>query len=375
MSDLDRKKDPEQDDAAEAGKVADKRVVEYVLDDFQLMPISSGEFVGDAELFARVDNDLNDLVGLAEPLTPKIIGEFADEKPVDPIFDALATPVLPELERENRARLQMQSPNRLYFYWSIKNNPFQTLKRVFRGAAGDYRLVARLVDLKTERETLHPVEAEGNWWYNVESGSSYRAEIGFYAPTRPFVRVMFSNTVETPRKSPSPRQATDADWSINAYEFAEVLDNAGFRRDAFEVALAGDDAVSAERATDEAFFQVVGHRVDGFSGDEVRYALLALSAGVSLEALRGQISEALYLTFAENLGKLGPEDTLSALRDQFELLDEEILEFEESAEPVFGASLVHFPKRRVSRSVPKKMLPTGPAGFVPRLSPVSSFRF
>jgi len=375
MSDLDKKKDQEQQDAADAGAAKDEKVVEYVLDDFQLAPISSGEFVGDDELFARVDSDLNELFVIPEPATPAIISGIVEEKPVDPIFDALAAPVLPELERENRARLQMQSPNRLYFYWSVKNNPFQTLKRVFRGAAVDYRLVARLVELETEREVLHPVEAEGSWWYNVESASRYRAEIGFYAPTRPFVRVMFSNTVETPRKSPSPRQATDADWAINAYEFAEVLDNAGFTRDAFEVALAGDDHVSAETATDNAFYQILGHRVEGFSADEVRYAMLALASGVDLGALRGQISEGLYLVLAENAGKLGPAETMTALREHFDLLDEEILEFEESGEPVYGASLVHFPKRRVSRAVPKATIPTGPVRFVPRLSPVSSLRF
>lgn len=375
MSDLDNKKDQELKDAVEAGDGNETKVVEYILDDFQPAPVSSGEFVGDVELFARVDSDLNELLTIPEPATPKIISEIAEDKPADPIFDALAAPVLPELERENRARLQMQSPNRLYFYWSIKNNPFQTLKRVFRGSAVDYRLVARLVDLDTEREILHPVEAEGSWWYNVESASRYRAEIGFYAPTRPFVRVIFSNTIETPRKSPSPRQATDADWAINAYEFAEVLDNAGFTRDAFEVALAGDDHVSAERATDDAFYQVLGHRVEGFNADEVRYAMLALASGVELSALRGQISEGLYLVLAENSGKLGPAETMSALRDHFELLDEEVLEFEESGEPVFGASLVHFPKRRVSRAVPKATIPTGPVRFVPRLSPVSSLRF
>src|SRR6187399_2686887 len=46
-----------------------------------------------------------------------------DEMP--PAFRELAQPKLPELRHENRARLQMQSPNRLYFYWSIGTNPFQ----------------------------------------------------------------------------------------------------------------------------------------------------------------------------------------------------------------------------------------------------------
>ncbi|MBK7708748.1 MAG: DUF4912 domain-containing protein [Acidobacteria bacterium] len=284
-------------------------------------------------------------------------------------------PALPELEKENRARLQMQSPNRLYFYWSIKNNPFQTLHKLFGGNAGNYRLVAKLVNLETDREVIQQIEAAGSWWYNVESDASYRAEIGFFAPGRPFIRVMFSNTIETPRKSPGPRQAAESDWAIAANEFAEVLDVAGFTRDAFEVALAGDDFESAEQATDSTFYQLLGEHAESFSADEIRYALLALASGISVEALRGQISEALYLVLAENVVKLSAENTMSALKDHFDLLDEEIIGYEETGEAVYGASLVHFPKSRVTRAVPKSPITGERVKFVPRLSPVSSLRF
>jgi len=47
------------------------------------------------------------------------------------VFKELSEPKLPELVKENRARLQMQSPTKIHFYWSIKTNPFQTLTRVF----------------------------------------------------------------------------------------------------------------------------------------------------------------------------------------------------------------------------------------------------
>jgi hypothetical protein len=360
MSDIDKK-----DELAN-----DEPIVEYVLDDFELNPVSSASMVrgGDA------DGDPG-AFGIPEPSVPAFLADDETTLPVDPVFEELSLPVLPDLEKDNRARLQMQSPNRLYFYWSVKNNPYQTLQNVFGPSAKSYRLVARLVDLSTEREVLHPIEPEGNWWYNVEANSAYRVEIGFYAPNRPFVRVMFSNAVETPRKSPSPRVASESDWAITAYEFAEVLDNAGFARDAFEVALAGDDQADADRATDEAFRQLVGDAAGNFNADEVRYALLALASGVGVEALRGQISEALYLLLADNSPNLSAENTLSALKDNFDVLEEEFIEFEESGEAVFGASLVHFPKRRAARTVPKAAIPRGPVRFVPRLSPISSLRF
>ena len=62
-----------------------------------------------------------------------------------PVFNALAEPVLPELGRENRARLQMQTPTRLYFYWSIKENPWALLKKVFGDDLGSYTLVLKPV--------------------------------------------------------------------------------------------------------------------------------------------------------------------------------------------------------------------------------------
>ncbi len=334
---------------------------EFVLDESLLNPLSSSETIKSETIEAEIP-------------APKILAEKAEtEEEVDPIFAELSMPVLPELEKENRAQLQMQSPNRLYFYWSIKNNPFQTLQKVFGGNSGNYQLIAKLVNQNTEREELHAVEAEGNWWFNVESNSNYRAEIGFYAPNRPFIRVMYSNEIETPRKNPSPRIATDADWAITATEFAEVLDNSGFTRDAFEVALAGDDFENAEIATDNAFYQFIGERKEDFSSDEVRYAILALASGVELTELRGQISESLFTVLQENLEKLSAENAMSALKEHFDVFDEEIIEEEIIGATVFGASLINFPKKLTKRAIPKTLSPKNAPKFLPKLSPLSSF--
>jgi hypothetical protein len=312
-----------------------------------------------------------------ENLTEKVsevVEEIEEpEEEIDPIFVELAEPKLPELQKENRAKLLMQSPNRLYFYWSIKNNPFQTLQKVFAGNTGNYQLVAKFVNLKTDREEMRAVDAEGNYWFNVEADSRYRAEIGFYAPGRPYIRVIFSNTIETPRKSPSPRMATDADWAISANTFAKVLDVSGFSRDAYEVALAGDSEIIAEHATNNAFYQLTGERKLDFSSEEVRFALLALASGVSLEELRGQISEALFSILQENIAKLSAENALAALKENFEVFDEEIFEQEEIGAAVFGVSLVNFPKTIKKRTVSKLLSPKDAPKFIPKLSPISSF--
>ncbi|MEP6900915.1 MAG: DUF4912 domain-containing protein [Actinomycetota bacterium] len=346
---------------------------ELVFEDFALNPLSSAALIKSAAGEVKPDAKPPQFLVDEEPISAE--PETEPEAEIDPIFAELAAPKLPELQKENRARLQMQSPNRLYFYWSIKNNPFQTLQKVFAGNTGSYQLVAKFVNLKTEREEIRPVDAEGNYWFDTEADASYRAEIGFYAPNRPYIRVIFSNTIETPRKSPSPRVATDADWAVSANTFAQVLDISGFKQDAFEVALAGDDFEVAEKATDNAFYQLLGEPKLDFSSEEIRFALLALASGVSLEDLRGQISAALFTYLMANAEKLGAENALSALKEHFDVFDEEIFEEEEIGPAVFGASLVNFPKTLKKRTFAKSLSPKDAPQNAPKLSPLSSFSF
>ena len=271
--------------------------------------------------------------------------EIENEK-YSPAFLELAAPKLPDLPKENRAKLLMQSPNRLYFYWSVGKNPFHILNRAI-GETGSYTLVLKLVNLKTETEEIHAIDTGGSWWFDVEADSEYKAEIGFYAVNRPYVRIMYSNTIATPRKTPSPRSADSAQWTVSADKFARVLDVAGFSRDAFDVALAGDDQQAAELATMSAFSQFIGKphsELEPFSIEEVRFALLALASGASLASLRGRISTSLFAVLEANIANLTGEDALAALKTQFDFEADDIEE-EEPASAVFGSSLVNFPRK------------------------------
>ena len=298
-----------------------------------------------------------------------LLDEANEER--DPIFLELAEPKLPELERENRAKLLMQTPNRLYFYWSIKNNPYQILQKAFAGNTGNYQLVAKIVNQKNELEQIVPVEAEGSWWFTVEPNAAYRAEVGFYAINRPYIRIIFSNTIETPRKSPSPRVATDADFAVSAQEFAEVLDIAGYKQDAFEVALIGDDNDQAETATRDAFAMLTSAEPEEFStidADELRFALLAVASGIALKDLREHVSPALFAMLESLINEPTAESAMSALSEHFDVFTEEIFDEEEFGAAVYGTSLVNFPKTLKKRIVPKEVLPK----FGEKLSPLSS---
>lgn len=280
-----------------------------------------------------------------------------------PIFRELAQPKLPELRHENRARLLMQSPNRLFFYWSVGRNPFQRLNKALGNETASYTLVLKLVDLTRDTEEIHPVEAEGSWWFNVESDSEYRAEIGFYAPNRPYIRALYSNTVTTPRKSPSPRVAVESDWAISSDRFARVLDVAGFTEDAFEVAIAGDDQASAEAVSRSAFAELIGDEdidLRSIADDELRHAMVLIAAGLALESLRFRISPALFAILQKQADTLDAARATAILKERFDVEADEITE-EEFGAAVYASSAVSFPRRLRTRRAPKFAPVSSPA--------------
>lgn len=314
----------------------------------ELRVVSSGEMIRSAEetaeIAARIAAALDE-----EPEAPS-------GSDLSPVFKELREPKLPTLPRENRARLLMQTPNRVYFYWSLKNNPFQILHRAFGENRGSYTLVLKLINESRGTEEIHPVDAEGNWWFNVDSDSTYRAEIGFYAPNRPYFRAVYSNEITTPRKAPSYRAATDADWVVSADKFARVLDFSGFKQDAAEVAIAGDHPQANDHSVRSAFSAFIGEEetAHGFSAEELRSALFALASGTPLESLRWKIGASLFALLQANSEKLVGPDALGTLREHFGFGSDEVVE-EESRSAVYGASLVHFPRslrRRPIRDLP-----------------------
>ena len=333
------------------------QTLEFSLTDFKLNLVSSAEMLkGEAHLLP--ENELRFATG----------DEAAEKEEPTEIFKELAEPKLPALPSENRARLQMQSPNRIFFYWSLKNNPFQTLEKMFGTRAGDFTFVAKLINLTNRTENFYSVPVAGSWWFDVESDSTYRAEIGFMSATRPFVRLLFSNKIETPRAAPSPYIDLSPQFAVSAQEFAEVLDVSGYKQDAFEMALAGDEAEEVDTATEETLRQLIGKRKLDAQAGELRYVLFALASGAALEDLRGQISPNLFNEFEklmqENAERLSAKKVLSALQENFDFeADEETEEAGEVSHKTFGASLVNF--HRFPRTLTKRF---------PKFSPVSSLR-
>ena len=270
----------------------------------------------------------------------------------------LAQPDLPRLEHENRARLQMQTPTRLYFYWSVRQDPWRMLRKAFGDDTGGYTLVLKLVELRSGAEEIYNADGEGNWWFDVRPDGEYVAEIGFYAPNRPYFRIVYSNVVETPRKKPSPRRATDADWTVTADRFARVLDVAGFTQDAVEVAIAGDDLAAAGNATRSALRDLTGNGKlpSGLYDEDIRFAMTEMAGGQKLDNLRWKISAELFAYLQSNEENLGGDRAKAVLKEHFEI-DDLFFDTEEFGPAVFGASLVNFPRTLRARRTPRSAGP------------------
>ncbi|HYJ92145.1 MAG TPA: DUF4912 domain-containing protein [Pyrinomonadaceae bacterium] len=296
-----------------------------------------GEIVFDIDEVSRASSSahLRPTIGARLEASPRTEG--AEDEP-SPIFRELANPTLPDLPREARARLLMQSPTMLFFYWSVGANPYAPLHKALGNGTGGYHLALRLLDLTNQAEELHNVEGEGSWWFNVRPDTEYRAEIGFYSPSRPFVRILFSNTVKTPRKGPSPRRSSEARWIISGGKFADLLHTSGFEADAFEVA-------QAEVGSDLAdhFARYVGvdsGQVADFDLAELQRVLALLAAGTPITDLKWKVSAELYSLLEAHLAKL----SAAAIQEDFGVTETDAAQDESFA--AIGGSLVNIRKPR-----------------------------
>ncbi|MFN3330810.1 MAG: DUF4912 domain-containing protein, partial [Pyrinomonadaceae bacterium] len=212
-------------------KQEERNPIELVSEDFKLHPISSGErFIGESpKIVFSSEETLESSQGMTAEKEVEAKQEGKDE------IEKLLEPKLPPLPMINRAQLQMQSPNRAFFYWSLKSNPFSTLQKIFGRNVANYTLVAKLINQTENTEQIFPIDTAGSAWFDVESDSTYQVEIGLFAPNRPFIRLLFSNVIQTPRNAPSPYFDWSPEFAISAQEFAKVLDVTGFKQDAIEM--------------------------------------------------------------------------------------------------------------------------------------------
>ena len=150
------------------------------------------------------------------------------------------------------ARLLVQTPHRLFFYWSFARDPRPALRAALGDAAGKFRPAVRLVEAggDWEGEPGAAGDDENSFWFDALPGRAYRAEFGFHAAGLPFVRVLSSNAVETPAAGVSEESDPAGEFGIGVREFARVLEVSGYEHARRR---ASSDALAARgRATDDS---------------------------------------------------------------------------------------------------------------------------
>jgi hypothetical protein len=135
---------------------------------------------------------------------------------------------LPLVLKRDSIQLLLQSPNKLFLYWSFATDPRATLRRAFGELAAHYRLAVRLVKVESGEEFVLDAPGERMQWFEVYPRHVYRADVGFQAANRPFVRLLSSKEVRTPPDSASHLSDAAREFQVKPEEFARHLRGAGY---------------------------------------------------------------------------------------------------------------------------------------------------
>jgi hypothetical protein len=228
-----------------------------------------------------------------------------------------------------------------------------------------------------------PADISGTTWFDVGSDTPYRAELGFFSQNRPFIRVMYSNTIQTPRPSPSRRLASDDDFAVRTQQFADVLSASGFAHENVAQDFAFADKLLADARAREIAARLTDEKEETFADIsllELRWVLVSLAAYAPLDELKRSVSPALVAWLesieAQNPDALKPKNVAGELQ---KTLGEEFVGMIQSGEvetrrryvhKVFGGSavevfetfvpqLVDFPAPK-EKFGPKLDFPTSP---------------
>ncbi len=287
---------------------------------------------------------------------------------------------LPQIYGSEQIGLLVQSPEKLFLHWNYARDPGATLIKALGEAASKYRPAVRLIEVESGEEFTRDADGAGTHWFDAKPGCDYQADVGFIAEGLPFLRVLSSAVVQTPRPGVSQIIDEAQEFHITAPDFASVLSEAGYAADALGVALEIADAETAGTVSPEIVATLTDIELpslDESGQSELRGLIIALALGRSPHQLLGTLSTPLARWLEQLIrregGAVDPAPLLELLRETFGFE----LRFDESSEerPLvlgemetrssWGASLVHFGSagERFPVRTPRVWLP----GMAPRL--------
>lgn len=290
---------------------------------------------------------------------------------------------LPELYARDDLQLLVQSPYRLYAYWQHAHDPQATLRRAFGAAAAGYQLAVRLLDADTGPMQTNLASPARNYWFDVQPGRAYRAEVGFAAESKPFVRLLVSADARTPTVGVAPESDELPEFQASAGEFARVVNETGYAGDALAVALEATDEATGHESTLTLAHALAAAALPALGPAELaelRMLIVALVFAEPLPLIRARLAPPLAHWLDALLAERGtPLDQPRLLELLRELFGFE-LEIDEEAQAAtlrptsfaWSASAVRQPERRVRVWLPSM---TPGRGALPSLRSVQPSSF
>ena len=137
---------------------------------------------------------------------------------------------LPASYNETKVTLLICDPYWLYAYWDLSRETKEQMKRDY----GDWEKAPLRLRLWEEQASgcgepvffdtsLHT--STNNWYLNVRPHRRYTAELGYLSPAGEFISLARSNTVTTPRATPS--EVFDEEWMSIEEDFRRLYRLAG----------------------------------------------------------------------------------------------------------------------------------------------------
>lgn len=172
--------------------------------------------------------DLSSALPVAErnPFAPVVVidelpsEEIAEEIPAEPIIDT-GLPI-PSSYTIDLMRVLVQDPFHLFVYWQLKDNPFDRLRRIFPDGE-EFQTVLKLIDEGAQIAVYFDAAFAREYWFDVFPGRTYRVELGVRSPRYGYIKLLSSQTVETPRGTISDQAASEPEYQIAPDDYLRVL--------------------------------------------------------------------------------------------------------------------------------------------------------
>lgn len=117
-----------------------------------------------------------------------------------------------------------QDPFRLFVYWHLKDSPFDRLRRIFpEQEVGNFHTVLKLIDETNNISVFFNAAFTREYWFSVFPDRRYRVELGLHSARYGYIKLLSSQSTQTPRGGPSEQSAPEEEYFIAADDYLQVL--------------------------------------------------------------------------------------------------------------------------------------------------------